>query len=199
MNEHRPRPHATAASLVAAACFPVLAFTSPVAFRTAEAALSVPSSTVTILRSEKGATWSQVREGGMSLDFRGEGGFYLSVVSLSVKDGRVVNRWSAPSRLRASQGTITLPGERFLPGDEFPPGDQFYSGDKLLPRDRTISASDARRAIESHDATVFFDPRYASRVTGLLVIALPLCSSSDQACQASGTNPLFMAVEPLLN
>ena len=101
------------------------------------------------------------------------------------------NHWSG--------GTTTLPGERFLPGDEFPPGDRFKSGDTFVRGDLLVSATDARTAITSGDVTVFFDPRYASRATGLLVVAVPMCSSSDRTCSSSRTRPLFMQTETTLD
>jgi hypothetical protein len=163
-----------------------------------QATLSLPSSTLAAMSSEKGAAWSQVRDGGMILGVRGEGGYYLSIVSLTVKDGRVVDQWNAPTRLRARPGTSKLPGVQFLPEAPFPANSRYRSGDRLQATG-PISASDARRAISSRDASVFLDPRSASHATGLLVVALPLCSSSDRACQDSGTNPLFMAIDPVIH
>jgi hypothetical protein len=156
----------------------------------------LPSATAGAIREAgtRGVAWDLIRGNGLTLFVKMKEVFSVSVTALAVEQGRVVRRWSSPSRVSVSAGSETVT----LSGREYVPDDRFLLGSPRIPAvvgdqaGTTITIADAMRAIDAGAVSSFLDRTTATTASGVILIAIPAMSATSREAASSTTTPRFL-------
>ena len=120
--------------------------------------LAMPSATQTPLNGGDGISWDQFRKNGLVLSARGSGEASLVIYALTLRDGRLVDRWKSPP-FPATAGRTPVSG-RYLPAVQKAHVNGATVGRELVdvsePLDVLANAGNAGNAGNARSSVVIF-------------------------------------------